>query len=355
MPRLAARAVTSRTRPLLASGAVIAALLATVAVAAAGAVSSHALNQSSRRNGLIVFMRPGTVGEFDLWVTRPDGTHLRRLTRSPKDRSDYHPDWSPDGSTVLFERRVLTNGTDGDDLYTVKADGSDLRQITTCADDCWFENEARWSPDGSQIAFNKGSGPRTIDHPSTIAINLMSADGTGTRQVSTPPAGYEDHYPTWSPDGKTIVFQRDTNANPPGPTELRAVDLASGSERHLYTLPRFASGAGIANFAPDGSRVLFSFWCIYGDGCAPDSRGPRNARLATINADGTGLAVLRLKALGDSGAWSPDGKKVVFRCQPKSGAAIGNFRICTSKVDGTGLKRFPWRVDSAHPDWGTHP
>ena len=35
------------------------------------------------RNGLIAFMRPGTVGEYDIWVVRPDGTGLRRLTESP--------------------------------------------------------------------------------------------------------------------------------------------------------------------------------------------------------------------------------------------------------------------------------
>jgi len=35
------------------------------------------------RNGLIAFMRPGTVGEHDIWVVRPDGTGLRRVTESP--------------------------------------------------------------------------------------------------------------------------------------------------------------------------------------------------------------------------------------------------------------------------------
>jgi hypothetical protein len=29
-------------------------------------------------------MRPGAVGEYDIWVVRPDGTGLRRLTESPR-------------------------------------------------------------------------------------------------------------------------------------------------------------------------------------------------------------------------------------------------------------------------------
>src|SRR6476661_8251555 len=53
----------------------------TLAGAAAGTVSAKP------RNGLIAFMRPGTVGEYDIWVVRPDGTGLRRVTESPANRS----------------------------------------------------------------------------------------------------------------------------------------------------------------------------------------------------------------------------------------------------------------------------
>jgi hypothetical protein len=32
-----------------------------------------------------------------------------------------------------------------------------------------------------------------------------------------------------------------------------------------------------------------------------------------------------------------------------------SFRLCTSALDGSGFTRFPWPVQSAEPDWGTHP
>jgi hypothetical protein len=41
-------------------------------------------------------------------------------------------------------------------------------------------------------------------------------------------------------------------------------------------------------------------------------------------------------------------RRIVFRCQ----RTIGSFRICTSRLDGSELKRFPWPLGSAHPDWG---
>jgi Tol biopolymer transport system component len=252
---------------------------------------------------------------------------------------------------VLFERR----GGDGDDLWTVDPNDGRLNRVTDCKDDCWSDNEAGWSPDGKQIAFGRATGPRSAQGPSLIAIYVANADGSDAHQVSSPPTGSEDHYPTWSADGKTLVFERNPDTSPPGRTTLVAVDVATRTEHLVYTLPPWANGSGIPKFSPGGLRILFSFWCIYGDDCAASTRASRNARLATINTNGTGLKVLPLRVHGDSGTWSPDGTRIAFRCWPKTGLRVGDFRLCASRLDGTQLRRFPWRLDSAHPDWGTHP
>jgi Tol biopolymer transport system component len=323
----------------------------TLAGTAAGAAGAKP------RNGLIAFMRPGTVGEYDIWVVRPDGTGLRRVTKSPANRSDYYPDWSPDGSTLLFERRKLDFAAAGGDeaLYAVNADGRGFRQITHCRGECWADNEAAWSPGGDRIAFNRATGPRPALGPSLVAIDVANADGGHVKQLTRPPHGYEDHLPTWSPDSRTIVFQRDTFGadGTAGPTKLMAVDVVTGAERVVYRLPSWAPGSGLAAFAPDGKRILFGFWCIYGDSCPASSRSPRNATLATIHPDGRGLRLLRLKTGADSGTWSPDGTRIAFRCRSGTGLTL-SFRLCTSKLNGTSFRRFPWPVQSAEPDWGTH-
>jgi Tol biopolymer transport system component len=307
-----------------------------------------------RASGSIAFMRPGEIGQYDVWVVRPDGSGLRRLTQAPLNRSDYNSDWSPEGSRVLFERRVLEDGDDGDDLYTVEADGTGLRRLTDCHGDCWADNEGAWSADGRRIAFDSATGPRAVGHPSKVAIAVMRADGTRIRELSTPEAGEEDHYPTWSPDGATVVFMRNFADDPQTPTKLMAVDVASGAERVVYRFPEWAPGAGDPKFSPSGKRILFTYWCTIavGDECPASTRSARNARLATIRPDGTGLRLLHLGTLADSPTWSPDGRRIAFRCQPQ----LGTIRLCTSRLDGRDLTMFPYSpLLSVHPDWGMQP
>jgi TolB protein len=196
--------------------------------------------------------------------------------------------------------------------------------------------------------------PRSAPGPFLVAIDVANTDGSHVRQLTRPPHGYEDHLPTWSPDGQTIVFQRDTaGSGTPGLTKLMAVDVITGVQRVVYRLATWALGSGLAAFAPDGKRILFGFWCIYNDSCPASSRAERNATLATIQADRHGLRLLRLRSGADSGAWSPDGKQIVFRCRTSAGPL--SFRLCISSLNGTAFRRFPWPVGSAEPDWGTHP
>jgi Tol biopolymer transport system component len=287
-------------------------------------------------------MRPGKVGEYDLWTVRPSGKGLRRLTTAPARRSDYNPTWSPNGSSVLFERRVLDGK--GENLYLVDAASRHLRVLTHCSTSstCWSDNEATWSPRGRKIAFSRATGRRSADGPAKVAIYVANADGSAVDRLSKPHAGREDHYPTWSPDGDTIIFQRDPA------TKLVAIDVATRAERVIYRLPSWAQGGGAPKFSPNGRKILFSFWCIYGDSCPASTRSSRNAKLATIDRNGRHLHAVPLPVGADSGVWSPNGRELVLRCH-----AGLDFRLCIATAGGKHLKRFPWRVDSAHPDWGT--
>jgi len=110
---------------------------------------------------------------------------------------DIHPAWSPDGERIAF----ISNRSGNFDLFTMNADGSDLRQLTTTVDD---ETTPAWSPDGSKIAYvlvkNLASGEQER------RLYLISPDGNDMQELS---AGVEySSDPDWSPDGRYLLFER---------------------------------------------------------------------------------------------------------------------------------------------------
>ena len=172
---------------VLVGGAALAALLFIgegTSPSKAAPASAVGAGKARPGNGLIVFMRPGEIGAFDVWIVRPDGSHLRRVTKSPKGRDDHNPVWSPDGSTILFERRKLDSSTPGPDeaIYAVNANGKDLHQVTHCHGHCWSDSEPAWTADGSRIAFGRATGPRSAPAPSHVAIAVARADGSHVRR-----------------------------------------------------------------------------------------------------------------------------------------------------------------------------
>jgi Tol biopolymer transport system component len=105
-------------------------------------------------------------------------------------RQAESPDWSPLGDKLLYVRRP--------NVYVANLDGSGETLVLSSA------SEPVWSPDGAHIAFVRSIGN------SRNAIFVANADGTGIRQVSSPPdvTSASDLSPTWSHDGARIVFER---------------------------------------------------------------------------------------------------------------------------------------------------
>jgi len=81
----------------------------------------------------------GRYGMDFIYTSRPDGSDRKQLTWQENGLSttDLKPVWSPDGSRIAFQREhlVCLNGTCSDryDVYVVRANGSDLRNLTAAA------------------------------------------------------------------------------------------------------------------------------------------------------------------------------------------------------------------------------
>lgn len=142
--------------------------------------------------------RAGGGRKYEIFVMNADGTNVRQVTDTANGDESYAPDWSPDGGRIAFSRwhyEVSESGSRNrwSDVFTVGADGSDLRRITNAAS---FENAEApaYSPDGTKIVYHTYAGEGTITHRQ---VRVVGVDGSGDRALTSQAAN--DGYPDWQP------------------------------------------------------------------------------------------------------------------------------------------------------------
>lgn len=236
------------------------------------------------------------------------------------------------------------------DIYAVAPDGSALGRLTHTPLD---ETEPAVSPDGSTIAFvQKDNELRCGGCPETLRV--MSADGSDVRSIPNSPTGdlpYDEH-PSFSPDGRTILFDR----SGPSATKLVTVPVSGGPVRDLGVSGSYPSWgpARIAYLAwPSGTASTMAAdgtdrEPVGGAGAGGPAAWSADGRLAYLQTDERGALSILVPAAGrrirlpeltapyDAGlAWSPDGTRFAFPATDREGIAD----VWTVASDGTGLTR----------------
>ncbi len=236
----------------------------------------------------------GGLGQ-ELYVMRPDGSQVTRLTQSHTWATNYHANWSPDGKRIVW-------GTTESRTWDVMvadfvSDASGMRLDSphrVVHDTTWWETHG-FSADGRRvITTNTRAGFLSTD---IYAVDIE----TGAKQRLTTPATWDEHAHL-SPDGRKVSWI--SGRFRPAPVAA----LSDGSISPIF------------DFLWIGPGIVF-------DMAAPDGY---STELTLMDADGT--HVQRLTAdnlIVADNEWSPDGKRIIFRQTNPAGDRSSKIRILT--------------------------
>ena len=331
-------------------------LLGVVAAVGIGALVSTAHATAPGKNGEIAFKRYLDSGRSTgaIFAVDASGKGERQITKPESGVLDDQPDWSSDGSLLVFHRAVPDSPTA---IYTVKPDGSDLARLSPpCSASgpdietkCEDGSGPSFLPDGKRVVYTRSTGKirqfpggeQWIQHSDIVVKDVTGANPRVV--IRSRPYGGDYLSAHFSPDGRRLVYER-TNSPLTKPAGGRALFLARADGSGQRRLTPWSLDAGDnPDWSPNGQLIVFR---------SPASSF-EGSQVYVVRPDGSGLRQLTRFKPGTSVlsySFSPDGKWITFS---KSGRG-GQPDIFVMRTNGTGIRPVTQTTlwDSA-PDWGS--
>ena len=252
-------------------------------------------------------------------IMNADGTGYRRLT-TEDDIRHFYPSLSPDG------RKVLYSAFREENVYEIYSYDLESGKVDRLTNRNGVLTAPEYSPDGQSITFT-----RWAPNSDRYQIMLMGSNGYNADNIPR----MEGWDPTWSPDGKQILFASDRN----GAVQLFAVRVDGKNVHQISNLPAIR---GRSDWSPDGQFIV-----TY-------SGESWHRELYIMNADGSQSRQLTPTGGNSQGpSFSPDGKWVAFTAYFDKYEDIHGCEIYIIRTDGTDLRRL---TDNEYcdyqPRWG---
>jgi TolB protein len=169
-------------------------------------------------DGNRVIMSMAQDGNSEIYTMDLRTRRVRRLTNHPS--IDTSPSYSPNGERVVFN----SDRGGSQQIYVMDSTGGKVRRISFGSG---RYATPVWSPRSDMIAFTKMRA-------GTFSIGVMRPDGSGERLLAD---GFLVEGPTWSPNGRVIMFFRQARGRGKGASEPRlySIDLTGYNEREIPT------------------------------------------------------------------------------------------------------------------------
>jgi Tol biopolymer transport system component len=298
------------------------------------------------RNGRIAYVesargRANAGWGLTIVTVHPDGTGRRALTKPTRTSGDFDPAWSPDGRRIAYVHSTGSTvgpGQVGTEIWVMDADGSGKRRLTWNVS---FDGGPTWSPDGRRIMFVRGSLYTNGSGLPHSDLWIMNANGSGQRRLTR--TRELELEPSWSPRGDRIAFL----VAPPVRVCTASNACTLGRDRDLWTSApdgtRRATGGIGGDLLPSGPA-----WSPDGQRLAAGTR----LGIVSISVDGKDARVV---GGGDEPAWSPDGTALVVSDQFGATNFLGLTLLATggrtTPITHNPAPTAELLIDQHQPDW----
>ncbi len=243
-------------------------------------------------------------GVSDLWLVRADGTDLRRLTTH--DAGSTNGRWTPDGKSILF----LSARSESMQVWRMPIDGGEAQQVT---DEPLDVGNLIVSPTGTHIALSMDIFPGTTPSETKERIEKKEED-KASGQVHE--RLFVRHWDTWKDGTRSHLFAKAIDGGDP-------VDVMKAMEADAPSKP-FGGPEEVA-FTPDGKSLVFS---IADTGREEAWSTQHNLYEAPIDGSAAPQCITEgNQAWITNPVFSPDGKTLAYLAMSRPGFEADRFRI----------------------------